>query len=151
MSSHESTFEEQLELHGRIIYTNVGDSMMPFIKQGRDVMIIEKAEKPLSKYDVPLYKRKNGKYVLHRIIKADKRGYRICGDNRISVELGITDDEIIGVLTGLIRDGKEIRLDTLRYKLYCFYICDLFFVRYFWFKARKLLRLIFCGGKKPAS
>ena len=30
-----STFEEQLALHGRIVYTNVGDSMMPLIKQGK--------------------------------------------------------------------------------------------------------------------
>ena len=148
MNKTESSFEEQLELHGRIIYTNVGDSMMPFIKQGRDVLIIEKAVGPLKKYDVPLYRRKSGQYVLHRIIKAGGGGYRICGDNRISVERGLTDEEIIGVLVGLIRDGKEISLDTLRYKLYCFYICDLFFVRFVIFKFRALLRRIFGRGGK---
>ena len=138
-----STFEEQIALYGRIVYTNVGDSMMPLIKQGRDVLIIEKPARKLKKYDIPLYKRDSGQYVLHRIIGKGRDGYRMCGDNRISVERGITDAHIIGVLVGIIRDGKEIRLDTVGYRLYCFRICDLFFIRYIKFKIRALFRRIF--------
>lgn len=35
------TFEEVLELDGRLIYTNKGISMMPFLRADKDVMIIE--------------------------------------------------------------------------------------------------------------
>ncbi|MGN1202403.1 MAG: S24/S26 family peptidase, partial [Eubacterium sp.] len=66
---NKSTFEEEIRRNGTIIYTNVGDSMLPFIKQGRDVLVISRAEGRLKRYDVPLYKRDSGQYVLHRILK----------------------------------------------------------------------------------
>ena len=62
-------FEDIIDRDGRLIYTNVGDSMMPLIRQDRDLLIIEKPDGRLKKYDVPLYKRDNGQYVLHRILK----------------------------------------------------------------------------------
>ena len=137
-----STFEEQLALHGKIVYTNVGDSMMPLIKQGRDALIIERPTEAPRKYDVPLYKRPSGQYVLHRIIGKGRDGYRICGDNRISVERGVTEDQIIGILTGIIRDGKEISLSTAGYKLYSFYHADLFFIKVILFKLRAVFEVI---------
>lgn len=79
---HKSTFEEEISHTGKLIYTNVGDSMMPLIRQNRDLLIIEKVSGRLKKYDVPLYKRDSGQYVLHRIIKVHKDDYVICGDNR---------------------------------------------------------------------
>ena len=100
-------FEDIIKDKGQLIYTNVGDSMYPLI-QPRDLLVIKAVTKPLAKYDVPLYKRDNGKYVLHRIVKVKDGEYGMCGDNRISVEYGITDRHIIGVLTDIIRDGKTI-------------------------------------------
>ena len=144
--SNTSSFEEQLALHGRIIYKNVGDSMMPLIKEGRDVLIIESPKGRLKKGDVPLYKRDSGQYVLHRVHKVLPDGYIICGDNRIFRERGICDRHIIGVLTGIIREGREISFDTLSYKLYRFAVCDLYFIRFIVFKIKALFRLIF--GKK---
>ena len=72
-----SSFEEQLRLHGKIIYTNVGTSMMPLLREGRDVMIIERPKGRLKKYDVPLYIRPDGMYVLHRILRVRKNDYVI--------------------------------------------------------------------------
>lgn len=123
-----STIKEQLEQKGRIIYTNVGVSMMPLLRQGRDVMIIEKPQGRLRKYDVPLYIR-DGAYVLHRIIKVRKQDYVICGDNCINREHGITDGDIIGVMTGIIRDGKTVSTSSLGYKLYYHLWCDFLPIR----------------------
>lgn len=36
-----STYEEQLNKYGTIIYTNVGRSMMPLLREHRDIMIIK--------------------------------------------------------------------------------------------------------------
>lgn len=126
---NKSTFEEELTLHGRIIYTNVGDSMEPLIRQGRDLLIIERCSRPLKKYDIPLYKRDNGQYVLHRILKVRKQDYVICGDNRWRREYGITDRHIIGVLTSLVRDGTEVDFSGWKYRLYTHLWCDFFYVR----------------------
>ena len=63
--ANKSTFEEELERTGKLVYTNVGDSMMPLIRQDKDLLIIEKKpEGRLKKYDVPLYRRDSGQYVL---------------------------------------------------------------------------------------
>lgn len=128
---NKSTFEEQLAQNGKLIYTNKGDSMMPLIKQDRDLLIIEPANGRLKKYDVPLYKRDSGQYVLHRILEVRNHDYVICGDNRWSKEYGITDRHIIGVLTAVVRNGKEISVNDWKYKLYVHLWCDLFPIRAF--------------------
>ena len=135
---NKSSFEEILARDGRLFYTNVGDSMMPLIKQGRDLLVIEKTHGKLKKYDIPLYKRDNGQYVLHRILKVRKNDYVICGDNRWSKETGITDRHIIGVLTALVREGKEVPLDTRKYKLYTHLWCDFFPIRALILKMRSV-------------
>ena len=126
-----STFKEQLAKKGKLIYTNRGDSMMPLIKQDRDLLIIEKPHGRLKKYDVPLYKRDSGQYVLHRILKVRKNDYVICGDNRWVKEYGIRDRHIIGVMTAVVRNGKEISVNDWKYKLYVHLWCDFFPVRAF--------------------
>lgn len=137
-----STFEEQLKKNGKLIYTNRGDSMMPLIKQGRDLLVIKPVHGRLKKYDVPLYKRDSGQYVLHRILEVRRHDYVICGDNRWVKEYGITDRHIIGVLTAVVRDGKELSVTDRKYRLYVHLWCDLFPVRAFivhgvsWLKRR---------------
>ena len=128
-------------LHGRILRTNKGVSMMPLIRENRDVMIIEKVEGRLKKYDAPLYKR-GDEYVLHRIVKVRADSYDIIGDNCINVERGITDEQIIGVLSGVIRDGKTISADSFKYKLYCHLWCDLLFIRIGILKLVNIFRVI---------
>ena len=126
-----STFEEQLAGCGKLVYTNKGDSMMPLIKQDRDLLVIEPVKGRLKKYDVPLYKRDNGQYVLHRILKVREHDYVICGDNRWVKEYGIQDRHIIGVLTAVIRGGKEVSVNDRKYRLYVHLWCDVFPVRAF--------------------
>ena len=129
-------FENVIDRDGKLIYTNVGDSMRPLIRQDRDIIIIEKYEGRLKKYDVPLYKRDSGQYVLHRILKVRPNDYVICGDNRYSKEYGITDRHIIGVLTAVVRDGKEVPITDWRYRLYVHLWCDLLPLRAFILKAK---------------
>ena len=131
-------FEDIIKREGWLVYTNVGDSMRPLIRQDRDILIIEKPKGRLKKYDVPLYKRDSGQYVLHRVLKVRESDYVICGDNRYCKEYGITDRHIIGVLTAVVRDGKEIPITDWRYKVYVRLWCDLFPIRAFILKVKKI-------------
>ncbi len=125
-----STFEEEIERSGKIIYSNKGVSMMPLIKQGRDLMVIEKkGEGRLRRYDAPLFKRENGQYVLHRILKVRENDYVLCGDHQWIKEYGITDDQIIGVLTAVIRKGRMVPVTKFSYRMYVHLWCDFFWVR----------------------
>ncbi len=145
---NKSTFEEELEKHGKLIYTNVGDSMMPLLRERRDLLIIERPTGRLKKYDVPLYKRDSGQYVLHRIIKVREADYVICGDNRCSREYGITDRHIIGVLTGFVRDGKTYSVNDPGYRMYVRVWCGLFYPRMVVLKVKSLLRRMKKSGGK---
>ncbi|MCR4621538.1 MAG: hypothetical protein K5663_05590 [Clostridiales bacterium] len=120
-----------LEKDGYLIYTNVGTSMLPLLRQRRDIIEIRKLQ-PFTrckKYDAVLYKR-GGKYILHRILKVRPNDYVIVGDNCIWCEYGITDDMILGVMTRVIRDGKSIDVSTNKqYRLYVHLWCDFYHVR----------------------
>ena len=125
----ERTLEQVLEEDGILYHTSKGVSMRPLIREGKDILVIKKPAGRLKKYDIPLYKRDSGEYVLHRILKVREKDYVICGDNRWQKETGITDRHIIGVLTEINRGGKIITMKEPRYRLYVHLWCDLFFLR----------------------
>ena len=82
-----TTFEEELDTYGRIIFTNRGLSMLPLLRQNRDVLVIDKrGEERMKKYDAVLFRRDSGQYILHRILKLLDGGYYIVGDNCITGE-----------------------------------------------------------------
>ena len=135
-----SSFEEILADEGRLVYSNVGDSMLPLIRQGRDLVVIERPTGRLKKYDVPLYRRDGGQYVLHRVLKVRQNDYVLCGDNRWRRETGITDGHVRGVLTAVVRDGKELPVTDWRYRLYVHLWCDLFPLRAFLLMAIHVLK-----------
>ena len=103
-----TNFETEIEKDGFIVYTNKGDSMMPLLRQDRDLMVIRKITEPLKRNDAVLFKRPNGAYVMHRIIRVYPNGnYRIGGDNRWFSEI-VPREWIFGILTEIIRDGRHI-------------------------------------------
>ena len=141
------TYEEILGRGQTLVYTNVGRSMMPLLRQRRDILIIEpKPPGRLKKYDVPLYKR-GGKYILHRIVEVTDTGYVIIGDNNTFYEYDVTDDMILGVLTGFVRNdpagierflfwkkdrrmkGKRYSVEDGAYRAYVHLWCDALPVR----------------------
>ncbi len=94
-----SAIEKELDRAGRILQITVGDSMEPMLKNRQNAVLLEKAEGILKKYDLPLYKRPNGQYVLHRIIKVRKKDYITCGDNRWKTEV-IPHEWVIACTSG---------------------------------------------------
>lgn len=118
------SFEDLLLLDGTFIYTAVGVSMYPLILEHKDVLTISVKEN-IEKYDVVLFKRDNGSYVLHRClaIKGDK--YIMCGDNQYKKET-IEKRHILGVLTQINRDGTILTMDDPKYIKYVHKTCDHF-------------------------
>ena len=103
-----SSIEDYLNERGTLTYSNVGVSMMPLLRQGRDLFTVRKKGPERWKVgDVVLYKRPPDKYVLHRIVEVRRDSYVILGDSCVNREYGIRDSDILGVMTGYIRDGKE--------------------------------------------
>ena len=83
----------------------------------------------VKKFDVVLYRRPPESYVLHRIVKVRPDGYVLLGDNCLNKEYGITEDAIIGIMTGYVRKGKEHSTNEVGYKLYSRFIVLTFPIR----------------------
>jgi len=113
------SIEQMLDEKGIYIGTTVGTSMEPLLRTRRDVVVIEKPTRRLKRNDVPLYRRGED-YVLHRIVKVLPDSYVILGDNCRNREYGITDGDIIGVMTAFYRKGKYCTVTAPCYRAYVF-------------------------------
>lgn len=114
---------------GNFVIHPKGVSMWPMIRYGKDSVVINPHEGRLKKYDIPLYKDRLGRYVVHRIIEVTDDGYVICGDGLFEIEYDITDENILGVVTGFFRKEKYIPVDSKVYMRYVHFWVDNFYLR----------------------
>ena len=63
-------FQERLEDGQQVRFSPMGISMLPMLREGRDSVVLSPAPERLRRYDLPLYRRDNGAYVLHRVAEA---------------------------------------------------------------------------------
>ncbi len=132
---------EKLDSGGTVTFTPRGTSMLPMLRDGEDVVILSKPKGRLHLFDLPLYRRKDGTYVLHRVINFDSdRGYVMCGDNQFKNEHGVYDEDIIAVVTAFYHKGKPYTVHSLRYKFYV----------HLWYNT-KLIRRSLKLGKRGVS
>ena len=146
------SFSKMMDEMGYIVYTTRGFSMRPLIRQGKDIVTIQRYTKPPQKYDVVLFQRKNGQYVLHRILKVYEGRYWIIGDNCITGEM-VNRDQIIGKMTSLKRNKRMIKETDRMYRLfsrvwywifplrYCVWRVKMFVYRCSSFVKRRLLKI----------
>ena len=110
----------QLESGGRARLVVTGDSMYPTLRHRKDVVYLNPVSRKLERGDLILYKRKSGQYVLHRIVSKPKNGAFICcGDNQWEKE-PMTEQQVVAIADGYIRNGKECRENTFRVNLWIF-------------------------------
>ncbi len=100
-----------------------GTSMLPLLIAGKDTVELSAVTRKnnalsLEIGDLPLYKRKDGSFVLHRIVGIENGTYTMCGDNQFILEKGIEDSQIIGVVTAINKDGKRIPVTDKKYSAY---------------------------------
>jgi len=120
MSELSPLMAETLQSGGEVIFTVTGSSMLPLLHHRRDkVCIVKPQGKRLKKYDIPLYVRKDGNYILHRIVAVKTKGYEIAGDHQCVKEYPVLPSQVLGVVKGFWRDGKYISCDNFWYRVYC--------------------------------
>lgn len=116
-----------------------GISMLPMLREGIDSVVLSPVTSRLEKYDIPLYQRDNGKFVLHRIVEVGEC-YTCMGDNQFTPETGIRQDQLIAVVTAFYRGEK---LHSVKEPFYRLYSC-------LWHRSRKFRRFFrrACGWLK---
>lgn len=130
---------EQLAEGKRVKFSPRGTSMLPMLRQGIDSVILSPLPDKLKKYDLPLYQRENGQYVLHRVIQVDET-YSCVGDNQFILEKGLRREQMIGLVTAFCRGKKEIPVSAFSYRVYCRLWHYSRPVRHFWRRAIGWLR-----------
>ena len=120
--------QEQLDCGGKAAFNITGTSMLPFLKQGRDSVFIEKPKRAIKKRDIIFYRRLDGNFILHRVI-GKKNGRYICrGDNQTENEHGIEPSQIIGTVIEYNRKGKVKSANCLSHRIYSlFWVNTVFF------------------------
>lgn len=112
------SYETLIATLGSVVIHPTGISMRPFLKEGRDSVVVCAPSEPLKKYDIVLYRAPDGGYVMHRIIKIDGEKLVICGDNCRGWEHGHTTGDIIGVVTAVCRGEKQEQVHSVKNKIY---------------------------------
>lgn len=92
--------------------------MRPMLRQGVDSVVLSPLPEKLKKYDLPLYQRDNGQYVLHRIVKVGET-YTCIGDNQFALENGVRPDQMIALVCAFTRGKREYDVLHPGYWLYC--------------------------------
>ena len=111
-------FQERLAAGQTVRFSPMGVSMLPMLREGRDSVVLSPVPERLRKYDLPLYRRDNGAYVLHRVTAVGET-YTCIGDNQFVYEQGVRQDQIIAVVTQFCRKGREHSVTEPGYRLYC--------------------------------
>lgn len=118
LKDYEHVIRDVLESGGEFQIYPRGTSMLPLLWQDRDWVTLVKPVEPPRIRDIILYQRTDGSYVLHRIMKREKDGYVLCGDNQAWLERGIQPEQIIGVVNAMGINGKRYLKDSIRMQLY---------------------------------
>ncbi len=121
MSEMVEMIKEVVSTDGEFRLYPRGTSMLPLIVEGKDSVILARPSL-LCVGDIVLYKRENGQYVLHRIVKIKGDNLFLCGDNQTDIETGITTNDVIAktiaVYKGDIRfEGNTANISNYLFKL----------------------------------
>lgn len=95
-----------------------GNSMSPFLIHGRDTVYLSRLERPVRRGDMLLYQRRNGSYVLHRVYAVKPEGFTMVGDAQTVLEKGIEPDQVIAIVTQVVRKNTIITPECFWWKFF---------------------------------
>ena len=109
---------ELIKNNQRARLTVTGNSMSPFLKEGRDTVEFSAVDfSQIHRGDIVLIKRKCGYYVMHRVYKKAKDSFYMVGDAQQWIEGPLYPEQLIAIVTKVWRKGREIDCNNVIWKL----------------------------------
>ena len=130
---------ERLEAGQTVRFSPRGVSMLPMLRQGIDSVVLSPIPEKLHKYDLPLYQRPDGKYVLHRVVEVGER-YTCIGDNQFVFEPDVEHSQMIALVTTFYRGQRKWDVTAPAYRMYCIFWHHSRPLRRFWRRGKGWLR-----------
>lgn len=132
----------QLENGGKATITVTGVSMLPMLRNRKDSVTLIPASQRQKPGNVIFYRRENGRYVLHRIIRITPEGYLCSGDNQYELE-PVKPEQVVAVVDGFVRKGRTYTCNHPGYRLYTVLWVRLFFLRRLYIAVRRRAGCLF--------
>lgn len=96
-----------------------GSSMQPLINADEDLIVLSALPEMVKKGEIILYRRDDGSYVVHRVMKVKNDTYSMCGDHQVLYEHGISRNMMIARVCKIKKPTEIIETDkNAAYKLY---------------------------------
>ncbi len=112
--NNKGDYRVELEKNGVLAFVPIGNSMWPTLKNRKQTIIVAKKTQKLKHFDVALFQRENGEYILHRVMQTTDDGYITCGDSQFRLET-VLESAVIGVMMGFYRGKKFIDVNDEEY------------------------------------
>jgi SOS-response transcriptional repressor LexA len=90
-----------------VIFKPKGMSMLPFIRGGRDSVLLRKADE-LKVGDIALAEISEGRYVLHRIEMIEGETIVLMGDGNLVGREKCRREDVMAIAVKIIKDRREI-------------------------------------------
>lgn len=104
---------------GRVRIRGKGNSMLPFIRDRKDFLILSKPDKhSFRKGRLLLVHLADGHYVLHRVKKTDGKTIVLQGDGNLSKFETCFSNQVIAEAVCVIRNGKTIEQGSVCWNMY---------------------------------
>lgn len=130
--------KEMLDKGGTVNFNPRGTSMLPTLHNDGDRVVLKKL-KEVKKYDLPLYIRDDGQFVLHRVHNVNDDGtFDMCGDNQWVIEKNVRKDQIVGTVVKIYRGKRSFSVNNIFYRVYVVV----------WVSIRPLRHIVFGGLRR---
>lgn len=96
---------------GSEVYITVrGNSMSPFLRDGRDQAVFAALDgRHIRRGDIVFYQRSGGQFVMHRVYEVTSDGVMtMLGDAQWTLEPGIRPDQLRAFVPRVVRKGREV-------------------------------------------
>lgn len=86
----------------------LGNSMLPFIRGGRDSVRLKKMPS-VAVGDMILVRLQGPRYVLHRLIRKEGENLTLMGDGNIAGTESCTEKDVIGTVVAIEKDRRVVK------------------------------------------
>lgn len=117
--SYMAMLQELVAQGETVSLTVTGNSMAPFLRHGRDQIQFARPDRPLRRGDMAFFRRRNGQYVMHRVLRTAPDGACwLVGDGQQEVEGPIRPEQIFAVVTRVCRKGQWMGVDGFWWRFF---------------------------------
>ena len=95
-----------------------GDSMMPLIRPEKDIVTIMPLTRAPMVGDIVLFRRSDGKNIVHRVYRVFPNGIQTWGDNCQRADAPRKRNDVYGLIVSVEKDGNTYQLDTDKQRAY---------------------------------